>query len=149
MRTTVMIQNMYAYHCNNTKYVCVPLGAENISVYFQDTGLSGCFDGWQVWNLETRQPAEQGCRNLKFRDCCVRNLTQLDDRRESEFMFEQRSDFNSSYFNVVSWPMKHLCVQWLQDLVSATNLVPYRTDDWVDLTSVIPWRWRLVSSIRM
>jgi hypothetical protein len=68
-RTTVTIQNMYAYHCHNTKHVRMPLSTANINAYFQDTGgLPGCFAGWQVWSLQTCQPAKhQVCGDIKFR----------------------------------------------------------------------------------
>ena len=38
-----------AYHCHNANHVLLLLGTGNINAYFQDTGLSGCFTGWQVY----------------------------------------------------------------------------------------------------
>lgn len=32
-----------AYHCHNTKHVNFPLSAAYINIFFQDTGLTGCF----------------------------------------------------------------------------------------------------------
>jgi len=38
-----------AYHCHNANHVLLLLGTGNIKAYFQDTGLPGCFAGWQVY----------------------------------------------------------------------------------------------------
>ena len=76
-------QNLFlTYHYHNTKHVRVPLGTANINAYFQDTGLPGCFTGWQ-------QPARQCCGNLQLHSCYFPNLMLLDDRGEPVFMFEQ------------------------------------------------------------
>ena len=88
--TTISIPNMLTYYCHNTKHVRIPLGTANSTAYFQDTGLPGCSAGWQVLSIQTCHPAEQKhCGNLKFRVCYFCNLTRLDDRGESVFVFEQ------------------------------------------------------------
>ena len=33
-------------------HVRIPKRTENINAYLQDTGLSRCFTGWQVWSLQ-------------------------------------------------------------------------------------------------
>ena len=77
-----------AYHCHNTIRVHVTLGTANINEYFQDTGLPGCFTGWQVWNLRTWQSAkQQRCGILRFRSCYFSNLKRFDDRGQSVFIF--------------------------------------------------------------
>jgi len=38
-----------AYHCYNANHVLLLLGTGNINAYIQDTGLPGCFAGWQVY----------------------------------------------------------------------------------------------------
>jgi hypothetical protein len=78
-----------AYHCHNTKHAHAPLAAAytSINAYFKDTSLLWCFAGLK--SLACQPAKQQGCVNLKFRRCCFSNLTPLDGRRESVFIFAQ------------------------------------------------------------
>jgi hypothetical protein len=87
--TTVKIQIMYTYHYHNIKYVSTPVCTENINAYSQNSGLRECFTVWQVRKC---QPAKQQCCwTLKFLRWYFSNLTRLDDRKESVFIFRQRN----------------------------------------------------------
>jgi len=70
-----------------------PLCTENTNAYSQDTGLAGCFTGWQICLKKNRKPAHQRNVNVvettNFAVATFLNLTRLDDIEESVFILEQ------------------------------------------------------------
>jgi len=89
------------YHSHDTKHVHVPLGTANIYALLQDTGLQGCYAGWQVWSLQTCWPAKQErCRNPKFCSCNFSKSMGLNNKEEPDLYWNNE---------IVSWYRLYQC----------------------------------------
>ena len=99
-----------AYHCHNTRHVCVQIHTANINANFQTTGLRGRFTCLQVLSLQSYQPPKQQCwGNLKFCSSYFSNLTPLDDGGESAFVLETMERyFGKQFVNVFLYISIHL-----------------------------------------